>query len=64
MDDDSESVKKQDDLVQMLCHEDLDPYSVQELKIRKSILEQEVKRTEDKILSASDHLSAAQNLFK
>lgn len=64
MDDDSESVKKQGDLVQMLCQEDLDPYSVQELKIRKSILEQEVKRTEDKISVASDHLSAAQNLFK
>ena len=32
--------------------------------IRKSLLEQEVKRTEAKILSANDHLSAAENLFK
>ena len=64
MDDDSEIAKKQGDLAEMLSKEDLDPYSVQELKVRKSLLEQEVKRTEAKILSANDHLSAAENLFK
>ncbi len=64
MDDDLEIVKKQGDLAEMLSKEDLDPYSVQELKVRKSLLEQEIKRTKSKIESANDHLSAAENLFK
>ncbi len=64
MDDDSEIVKKQGNLTDMLSKEDLDPYSVEELKVRKTMLEQEVKRTKSKIISATDHLDAAKNLFK
>lgn len=64
MDDDSETRKKQGNLVEMLGKEDLDPYSVQELEVRKSLLEQEIKRTETKIASATNHLSAAESLFK
>jgi len=64
MDDDVNINKKQDNLAELLRKEDLDPFSVEELKSRKILLKQEIERTEVKISSAQSHLSAAENLFK
>lgn len=64
MDDESESKKLKGNLAEMLGHEDLDPYSVQELKSRKILLEQEIMRTEARIKFAQEHKNAADNLFK
>ncbi len=64
MDDEFDSVKKQNNLAELLGKEDLDPYSVEELKSRKILLEQEIKRIDTKISFAKDHMSAAEKLFK
>ena len=64
MDDEFEIRKNTENLAEMLIKEDLDPYSVEELKLRKIHLEREVERTEAKIASATNHLSAAESLFK
>ncbi len=64
MDDDINIVNSDKNLAELLTKEDLDPYSVEELKSRKILLQQEITRTEAKIKASKDHLNAAENLFK
>lgn len=64
MDDETSSMNFSVNLAEKLGYEDLAPYSVDELKSRKMLLEQEILRTEARIAFAKDHKSAANSLFK
>lgn len=56
--------RKPDDALTALRREDLDPLSVDELKMRISILEAEIERTRAKLNAASSFRAAADALFK
>jgi uncharacterized small protein (DUF1192 family) len=47
-----------------LIREDLDPYSISELKDRITLLKAEIARCEAKVSAASTHRSVADQLFK
>lgn len=64
MDEDSISIKNSGHLAEKLCLEELTPYSLEELKSRKLLLEREIARTEAQIAFAQDHKNAADKLFK
>ena len=47
-----------------LARQDLDPMSIDELKDRIEALKAEISRVENHMKRASDHRSAAEDLFK
>ncbi|MGP1352573.1 MAG: DUF1192 domain-containing protein [Parasphingopyxis sp.] len=64
MDLDELFAKKPGDPLTLLCKEDLDPLSVEELKARVEALEGEIARVKAKIDGAVTHRKAADELFK
>jgi uncharacterized small protein (DUF1192 family) len=61
--DDNLPLRRNDPLT-ILVREDLDPYSINELEERISLLRQEIERCEAKKSAASSHRSVADSLFK
>lgn len=64
MDLDELFAKKPGDPLTLLCKEDLDPLSVEELEARVEALEGEIARVKAKIDGAVTHRKAADELFK
>lgn len=64
MDLDELFAKKPGDPLTLLCKEDLDPLSVEELETRVEALEGEIVRVKAKIEGAVTHRKAADELFK
>jgi uncharacterized small protein (DUF1192 family) len=64
MDLDDLSARKPDDPLVLLVRQDLDPFSVDELEFRVSVLEQEISRTKGKISASVNHRASADALFK
>jgi uncharacterized small protein (DUF1192 family) len=58
------SSKQPDDPLVRLARQDLDPFSVDELQKRVTVLEQESRRTQAKIQAAASHRSSADALFR
>jgi uncharacterized small protein (DUF1192 family) len=56
--------RRADDPLVLLTKQDLDPFSVDELKARIVVLEAEVVRVRHKIEGAVNHLASAEALFK
>jgi uncharacterized small protein (DUF1192 family) len=56
--------KRPDDPLVALTKQDLDPFSVEELKNRVAILESEIARANAKIDHAVNHRANAESLFK
>jgi uncharacterized small protein (DUF1192 family) len=56
--------RKTDDPLVRLAAQDLDPFSVDELKARVAALEAEIARTAKKIEGAVNHKATAEALFK
>lgn len=56
--------RKTDDMLTALARQDLDPLSVAELEERITLLEAEIVRVKDKLKKATQHRSAADQLFK
>ncbi|PTQ12306.1 hypothetical protein CLG96_07160 [Sphingomonas oleivorans] len=48
----------------LLCRQDLDPLSVEELELRIAALEGEIARTRARIESSTSHRAIADALFK
>jgi uncharacterized small protein (DUF1192 family) len=55
---------KPDDPLVALGKQDLDPMSIEELKVRIETLKVEIARVENHMKRAQDHRSAAEELFK
>ena len=64
MDLDELFAKTPQDPLTMLCKEDLDPLSVEELHERIETLEGEIQRVRGKLEGAVSHRKAADELFK
>ena len=64
MDLDELFAKRPGDPLTLLCKEDLDPLSVEELEARIEALKGEISRVEAKIEGAVTHRKAADELFK
>ncbi|MEM8695197.1 MAG: DUF1192 domain-containing protein [Pseudomonadota bacterium] len=64
MDLDELFAKKPSDPLTLLCKEDLDPLSVEELEARVEALKGEIGRVKAKIEGAVTHRKAADELFK
>ena len=64
MDLDELFAKTPGDPLTLLCKEDLDPYSVEELETRIAALEGEISRVKVKLDGAVTHRKAADELFK
>ncbi|MCF8706765.1 DUF1192 domain-containing protein [Rhizorhapis sp. SPR117] len=64
MDMDENLPRKADDPVAALQRQDLDPFSVDELRNRVSALEAEISRTRKKIEYAVNHKASADALFR
>jgi uncharacterized small protein (DUF1192 family) len=64
MDADDLSPKGVSDPLVMLQRQDLDPFSVDELKARVVTLETEIARIKTKIDAAVNHRASAEGLFK
>ena len=56
--------KSPGDPLALLARQDLDPMSVEELKARIAVLEQEIARAKSKIERAVNHRASADALFK
>lgn len=56
--------KKPDDPLTLLVKQDLDPLSIEELKLRIEALKGEIARVEARIKAASVHRASADALFK
>ncbi len=56
--------RRADDPLVLLTKQDLDPFSVDELKMRIAVLEAEIARVRQKIEGAVNHLASAEALFK
>jgi len=55
---------KPKDPLTLLVREDLDPLSVDELRARIAVLEEEIARVRGRIDAAVDHRANAETLFK
>lgn len=55
---------KPDDPLKALAKQDLDPFSVDELRARIAVLESEIARVKAKIDAAVNHRASADALFK
>jgi len=64
MDVDDSLPRKARDLVAELGRQDLDPFSVEELRERVTLLEAEIARTRRRMERAVDHRASADALFK
>ncbi|MEO1169744.1 MAG: DUF1192 domain-containing protein [Pseudomonadota bacterium] len=64
MDLDELFAKRPGDPLTLLCKEDLDPLSVEELETRIAALEGEIQRVRAKIDGAVSHRKAADEMFK
>ncbi len=53
-----------DDPLALLCRQDLDPLSVDELEARMAILAAEIERSRARLHRARDHRSSADALFR
>lgn len=64
MDDEENLPRNANDPLTLLVKQDLDPFSVDELEQRISILQSEISRCEQKIIFSVSHRASAENLFK
>ncbi len=64
MDLDDLFAKKPGDPLTLLVKQDLDPLSVEELKLRKEVLQAEIARIESKIAAVVNFRASADALFK
>ena len=64
MEADENLPRRKDDLVAQLAKQDLDPYSVEELQERISLLEAEIVRSKTRLERAVNHRASADALFK
>ncbi|AHE51802.1 DUF1192 domain-containing protein [Sphingomonas sanxanigenens] len=64
MDLDDLAARRPDDPLVVLVRQDLDPLSVDELRLRIAALEAEIARTRRKIEGAISHRSSAEALFR
>ncbi len=64
MDADDNLPLRRDDPLGLLVRQDIDPLSVDELRDRIETLKAEIARCEGKIAFATNHRSAADELFK
>lgn len=64
MDLDDLFAKKPGDPLTLLVKQDLDPLSVEELKLRKEALQAEIARIESKIAAVVNFRASADALFK
>ena len=64
MDADENLPRRKDDLVAQLGRQDLDPYSVEELRERIAALTAEIERSTYKLQRAVNHRASADALFK
>ncbi len=64
MDLDELFAKRPDDPLVQVARQDLDPFSVEELKERAALLEAEIARVNQKIQGAVNFRSSADALFK
>lgn len=56
--------RKDDDYLDLLARQDLDPFSVAELEERIARLTAEIERTRQKVSKAVNHKASAEALFK
>jgi len=64
MDEDENAPRNANDPLVLLLKQDLDPFSVDELDQRISLLRSEISRCEAKKSFAVTHRASAENLFK
>ncbi|WP_417609801.1 DUF1192 domain-containing protein [Parasphingorhabdus sp.] len=64
MDDEDNLPRNANDPLVLLVKQDLDPFSVDELDQRISLLKSEINRCEAKKQFAVSHRASAENLFK
>lgn len=64
MESDETLAKRRDDPLARLIVEDLDPFSVDELRARLDLLAGEITRVKQKIEGAVNHRATADSLFK
>ncbi|HEY9580467.1 MAG TPA: DUF1192 domain-containing protein [Rhizorhapis sp.] len=64
MDMDENLPRRADDPIAALQRQDLDPFSVEELRERVTALEAEISRTRKKIEYAVNHKASAEALFR
>ena len=64
MDEDDFFSSKPQDPLSLLGRQDLDPLSIDELQERIELLKAEIARVEQHMANASQHRSAADELFK
>ncbi len=64
MDADENLPRRKDDLLVQLARQDLDPFSVEELRERIALLEAESERSRMKIQRAINDRASADSLFK
>ncbi len=64
MNDDDDLPRNANDPISLLTKQDLDPFSVDELEKRISILKNEISRCEAKKSFAVSHRASADGLFK
>jgi uncharacterized small protein (DUF1192 family) len=64
MDLDDLFAKQPGDPLTLLVKQDLDPLSVEELKLRKEVLQAEIARIESKIAAVVNFRASADALFK
>lgn len=64
MDKDDNLPRRADDPLRLLVQQDLDPQSIEELEQRIATLDEEIKRTQEKIRYRVNHKASAEALFK
>ena len=64
MDLDDLSARRPGDPLVMLVKQDLDPLSVEELRLRITTLESEIDRVKRRLEGAINHRASAESLFK
>jgi uncharacterized small protein (DUF1192 family) len=64
MDLDELFAKRPGDPLTLLCKQDLDPFSVEELQLRIDALGAEIERTRARMQAAVNHRASADALFK
>ena len=64
MEPDDLPMRRPDDLLAQLGRQDLDPYSVAELRLRIAALEAEIRRSRSKMELAVNHRVSADALFR
>lgn len=64
MDMDELFAKRPDDPLTLLRKQDLDPLSVEELKLRIEVLQSEIDRARARMQAAVNHRASADQLFK